>query len=77
MYDTIVERLGVAPERCLMVGDNWLADIQGAKRAGMFAAHITQYETVEHFEPGPDDHPADLTITTLAELNDWLPVRSV
>ncbi len=72
MYDTIVERLGVPAERCLMVGDNWLADIQGSKRAGMFAAHITQYETVEHFEPGPEDSPADMTIATLAELNDYL-----
>jgi len=67
-----VDELGVTPEVCLYVGDNWLADIQGAKRAGMQAVHTTQYVSYEKFEPYDGDYPPDAVIEHLQELEDLL-----
>jgi len=36
----VIERLGVAPEACLMVGDNFEADVLGAQAVGMEAAWL-------------------------------------
>lgn len=35
MFNLVVQKLGVKPEECLMVGDNWRKDIQGAKALGI------------------------------------------
>lgn len=69
---TVLGRLGARPEEALYVGDNWLGDIQGAKRVGMKAAHILQFETPEVFERQPGDHDADLVIHHLTDLLDHL-----
>ena len=71
-FAVIINKLGVQPGECLFVGDNWLGDIQGAKRAGMRAAHTMQFETPEWFDPQPGDHQPDITIRHLAELIDLL-----
>ena len=67
-FEALLKQLGDAPERCLFVGDNWLADIQGAKRIGMQAVLTTQYVAYEDFEPYPDDHEPDVRIAHLNEL---------
>lgn len=67
-FETIARGLGVAHDEILMVGDNWLADIQGAKRAGMWAAHVVQWVPHEEFERKPDDFEPDLVLGELAEL---------
>ena len=67
-FRTILGELDVAPLEALYVGDNWLGDIQGAKRIGMRAAFIVQWETPEKFDRRPDDHEPDLTISHLSEL---------
>jgi HAD superfamily hydrolase (TIGR01509 family) len=67
-FHTLLVRLGVQAERCVYVGDNWLGDIQGAKRLGMKAIHSTQWDTPEHFEPQPGDFLPDATISHLTEL---------
>jgi putative hydrolase of the HAD superfamily len=67
-FAAVTEELGVAPDRILFVGDNWLADIQGAKRYGMRAALTTEYAPAENFRPEPGDAEPDLTIASLAEL---------
>ena len=67
-FNTVLDKLGVQPHQCLFVGDNWLGDIQGAKRIGMKAAHTLQFETPEKFDPRPGDHEPDITIHHLAEL---------
>jgi len=67
-FQTTLNALEVAPEESLYVGDNWLGDIQGAKRAGMRAALITQWETPEKFDRQPGDVDPDVTISRLTDL---------
>ncbi len=67
-FEAVLAGLGVSAEEALHVGDNWLADVQGAKRNGLFACHLTQYEPPESFEAQPDDHQPDLTLAHLDEL---------
>jgi HAD superfamily hydrolase (TIGR01549 family) len=71
-FQTILNRMGAAPEECLYVGDNWLGDIQGAKRAGMPAAFMVQWDTPEKFDRLPGDMDADLTLSHLTELLNFL-----
>ncbi len=63
-----LRELGVGPEEALFVGDNWLADVQGAKRAGIRVVHFTRWAPPEHFERYPDDAQPDATISLLEEL---------
>ncbi len=60
--------LGVRAEEALFVGDNWLADVQGAKRAGMRVVHFTRWTPPEHFERRPGDAQPDATISKLEAL---------
>lgn len=70
LFETVLGKLGTAPGRTLMVGDNFWADIVGGRRAGMRTAL-----TREHFR-GPDADPrapgvrADLVIESLDALAD-------
>ncbi|MFO1492690.1 MAG: HAD family hydrolase [Kiritimatiellia bacterium] len=71
-FRVVREQLGVPAEDCVFVGDNWLADVQGAKRAGMKSVYITQHESYERFEPAPGDHQPDARIEHLMELRTLL-----
>jgi len=71
-FRTLAECLAVEPEAILFVGDNWLADVQGAKRSGMKAALITQHAPIDPFERTDGDHEPDLVIEHLGELVDLL-----
>jgi len=71
-FEAALGPLGVEPGRAVYVGDNWLGDVQGAKRLGMQAVHTVEYETSEHFEPAPGDHEPDLVIERLEELEAYL-----
>ncbi len=42
-FAAVVERLGVAPERSVFVGDDPEADVAGAIRAGLQAIHFVAY----------------------------------
>jgi len=68
----VLRELGVAPEQALYVGDNWLGDIQGAKRVGMRAAWTTQFDTPEKFEPRPNDFQPDVVLEHLSDLGSLL-----
>ena len=63
-----LEGLGLSPAACVHVGDNWLADIQGAKGAGLQAVHTTEHVSYQDFEPQPGDLEPDARIGALAEL---------
>ncbi|MCK5845114.1 MAG: HAD family hydrolase [Victivallales bacterium] len=63
-----LDQLALAPENCLYVGDNWLADIQGAKRIGMSAIHTTQYVSYENFTPFDGDLQPDKVISHLNQI---------
>ena len=71
-FQTVVEQLGVGPGEIVFVGDNWLGDVQGAKRLGMYAVHTLQFDTLEVFDRQDGHHDADLTIHHLRELEDHL-----
>lgn len=71
-FQRITDALGAAPHECLFVGDNWLADVQGAKRAGMDMCLTRQFLHYEVFNPQPGDHHPDYTIQHLLELEDLL-----
>ncbi len=67
-FDEMISRLELAPSEILMVGDNWLADIQGAKRVGMKAALTTEYSPIDEFQRAEGDYEPDLVIASLREL---------
>jgi putative hydrolase of the HAD superfamily len=60
--------LGVAPGETVFVGDNWLADVQGAKRAGMQAVQFMQWQSHEVFERAPGHREPDAVAASAAEL---------
>ncbi|NOY76154.1 MAG: HAD family hydrolase [Kiritimatiellaeota bacterium] len=72
IFQRSLEELKLEPEECLYVGDNWLADIQGARRIGMRAVHTTQYVSYEKFEPFNGDFQPDAVITHLNQLTELL-----
>jgi 2-haloalkanoic acid dehalogenase type II len=45
IFELLSERMGVAPENILYVGDSMLADVTGSKRAGMHAAWVNRPTT--------------------------------
>ncbi|TAL13212.1 MAG: HAD family hydrolase [Chloroflexota bacterium] len=63
-------RLGVEPSAILHVGDDWLADVGGAKAAGWLAAYLLghQLDTPLPTSTRSDDVSADLELTSLADL---------
>lgn len=67
-FTTCLEGLGVAPAEALYVGDNWLADVQGAKRLGMQSVRTIQYEAPERFDPQPGDFEPDAIIEHITQL---------
>lgn len=69
VFEEITRRLNAKPEECLFIGDNWLADIQGAKNFGMKAVFTKQYVSFENFQPRPGDHQPDAVIDHFLELD--------
>jgi len=68
VFAKLLEGLDRKAHEVVYVGDNWLADVQGAKRVGMQAVHMRRWATPETFEPQPGDHAPDATIEDLCEL---------
>jgi len=71
-FERVCGQLGVEPAETVFVGDNWLADIQGAKRAGMRAVHLVQWQPHETFEQDPRHHQPDAVAKDLEELQAML-----
>lgn len=67
-YEVMLGELGLAPENCVYVGDNWLADVQGSKRVGMRSVHTTQFVPYETITPAEGDLPPDLHVNHIREL---------
>ena len=76
-YRLLLEGLELPASECVYVGDNWLADIQGAKGIGMGAIHTTEHVPYERFEPHEGDHEPDARITRLGQLETLLSRRPV
>lgn len=58
----------IPAQRACYVGDNWLCDIQGAKRIGMQAIQINRWHAIDHHEAGEGDHAPDHVIDHLSRL---------
>lgn len=71
-YAALREQLDLNPAEAVYVGDNWLADVQGAKRAGMRAVLVKEHVPYETFEPEPGDFLPDAEIERLTDLEEVL-----
>jgi putative hydrolase of the HAD superfamily len=73
LFGRALERLSVAPQQALHVGDNLVEDVRGALDAGLHAAHLVRdadRASSYRREIGPD--AGYLVVTSLAELADSL-----
>lgn len=73
LFQEACRRLGVAPAQVLHVGDDPRVDMAGATRAGLCSCWI---DRGQHLWPETQP-PADLRVTTLTELADWLDAGAV
>lgn len=71
-YSTALRALELESHEAVYVGDNWLADVQGAKRAGLAMIHSVQWEPPEILERGPDDLQPDAVVHHLTEIESLL-----
>lgn len=65
---TLLDELRVRADHTVLVGDNWLADVQGGKRAGLNVIMMQQWEAPEKLPRKPGDFEPDATIGKLSEL---------
>jgi putative hydrolase of the HAD superfamily len=61
-FNSIIEKINVAPEQCIMIGDNYAKDISGAKAVGMKTIFFNEKLTVSDFSD------ADEIIISMKEL---------
>ena len=73
IFHDACRRLDAAPEQVLHIGDDPRVDIAGAAHAGLRTCWI---DRGLHAWPEPQPH-ADLRVTTLTELADWLDAGAV
>lgn len=73
VFRAVTRALDAPPHQCLFVGDNWLADVQGARRAGMTTLHFVRWIPPECFDPMPDDLLPHAEISDLSCLLTMLP----
>jgi glycerol-1-phosphatase len=75
LYIVAATRLGVAPERILVVGDRLDTDIQGAIAAGMLSALVlTGVDSREMAEQAPTARRPDIVMDDLRALRDAVPM---
>ncbi|QOR72694.1 HAD family hydrolase [Ruania alkalisoli] len=71
-FDRVCAELSLAPERILYVGDRLDNDILPAHASGMRTAHLRRGPWGVHHARLPDARRADIRISSLPELADWL-----
>ena len=71
-FRKVLEGLDVRPAEAVYVGDNWLGDIQGAKKAGLLAVWTRQFDSPEKFDRQPGDVDPDIMIHHITELREHL-----
>jgi FMN phosphatase YigB (HAD superfamily) len=71
-FEEILRQMGATPGESIFVGDNWLGDIQGAKRLGLRAIHTRQFVPYEIFDRQAGDHDADGVVEHLLDLEKLL-----
>ena len=68
IFETLLADMAVPAEEVVYIGDNWLADVQGAKRHGMQSIWTKQFVPYENFQPEEGDHQPDAVIEHIEEL---------
>ncbi|TPE43884.1 YjjG family noncanonical pyrimidine nucleotidase [Pontibacter mangrovi] len=53
MFEHLLQRIGVAPEHCLMIGDNYECDIEGARDAGIDQVYFNPEQAKTRRRPKP------------------------
>lgn len=67
-FEVMLSQLELYPAECVYIGDNWLADVQGAKRVGMHSVLTTQFTAYEKYEPAEGDFSPDMRVKHIQEL---------
>ncbi len=67
-FEAMLNLLKLNAPQCVYIGDNWLADIQGAKRIGMQAIYTTQYEPYGKITLSDGDYQPEARISHIDEL---------
>lgn len=75
-YRAVVDRMGVAPERFLMVGNSVRSDVLPVLEIGGHAVHVPYAITWSHEVVDDHDDGAFPVMASLTELAAWLSVRS-
>jgi putative hydrolase of the HAD superfamily len=70
LFRLAAERLGVAPERCAMVGDRFERDVRGGHSAGMF----TVWMNVRDERVPPEGPQPDAIVSNIREVEGVLPL---
>lgn len=70
IFHTVLDRMGVSPDRAVMVGDTLGADILGAQNAGLFSIWVTRRANTAANRAHLDTIQLDARVSTLAELPD-------
>jgi putative hydrolase of the HAD superfamily len=70
VFRLAAERLGVAPERCAMVGDRFDRDVRGAHDAGMF----TLWMNVRNESVPPEGPVPDAIVSNIGQVEAALPL---
>jgi putative hydrolase of the HAD superfamily len=68
MYLAACERLGVAPQECLYVGDGGSRELTGAQAVGMRAMQLAAPDLAEHLAFALDDQFRGPVVSSLADL---------
>lgn len=63
-----LDALGVEAADAVYVGDNWLADVQGARRVGMRAVWFRRWAAAEGSRPGDGDHDPNWVAENLDDI---------
>lgn len=71
-YAALLEAMGTAPSECLYIGDNWVADVRGARQHGLRTAWVREHVPYETFAPEEGESPADLELARLLDLESAL-----
>jgi putative hydrolase of the HAD superfamily len=71
IFEAAVDAVGAQPLQVVFVGDNWVADVEGARNAGLRAVHVWRYEDSPDWLPIPRD---DEDVRQIADLRELLPL---
>ncbi|MEE9594724.1 MAG: TIGR02253 family HAD-type hydrolase [Candidatus Hydrothermarchaeales archaeon] len=71
IFENAMDRAGLEPKECVMVGDRLDTDIAGAKMVGMFAVRVIQGKFSDD-EPSSEEDTPDAVITDISELRSVL-----